>query len=73
MSFDIIVYCICGFLSRLDLFVINRKEDIKKIRQKQCFYYRCIYFCKYVGVYDEELKIWINYIRIVYDILLQLN
>ena len=30
MSPDIIVHCTCGFLSRLDLLVINRKEDIKK-------------------------------------------
>lgn len=73
MSPDIIVHCTCGFLSRLDLLVINRKEDIKKIRQKQCFYYRCIYPCKHAGVHDEELKIWTNYIRIVHDTPLQSN
>lgn len=61
MSLNIIIPCPCGFLSRLNLLVLNRKEDGKKTNQAEAdLLLQSLTILNTAGVYREELKIWTN-------------
>lgn len=60
MSLDTIGHCTCGFLSRLELLVLNRKEDKRYQAESSAFATDSLTIVNTVGVYGEELKIWAN-------------